>query len=336
MLPAASGGSALPRAPRREAAMTSRAAALLRSVRQRRELLQRLSHANTPTPPAPSPASLRAVPPPHASTRGIVIPGPGSWVSGAQVHVSTAPAAAVRALQGTRGAIVGVVGDSTMLIRGGSRWAGEKAAEALRAAARRVGGDRAAVAAGPRLMHAAGMGLTAAITREEREEDRGLSQGLLRMLSSTKGPQRIGIGLLSEDLRRISGQVLVHSTLAVCAYVAWSVPAAWPWLAVFSLIAYATRPDRSSFRQFLRDRAPDVARRKTELFDRLRARLAPYMMGLCDPPVVHDYNFFTLISVRDYADYVYVYFGFLGRWLLLGWYNAEQEYNFDAIKSRSS
>jgi hypothetical protein len=250
------------------------------------------------------------------------------------VHVSAAPAAAVRALRGTRGAVVALVGDSAMLLPGGGRWTSERAAAALRAAARRVaGGDATLVAAGPRLMHAAGMGLTAAITREEREEDRGVSQGILRMLSSTKGPQRIGIGWLSEDVRRLGAAAVFHSAMVAGAYVAWMIPAAWPWVAMCAVVAYATRPNLASFRQFLRERAPDVARRKTELVDRIRARLAPYLMGLCDPPTVHDYGLFTIVSARDYADYVYVYFGFLSRWVLLGWYNADHEFDFDKLKA---
>lgn len=234
------------------------------------------------------------------------------------MHVASAPARALRALAGTRGRVVSIVGDSPMLLRSG----GERAGAALRAAAGRLG-------VGPRGVHCAGMGLTAAITREERDEDRGLPQVVLRMLSSTKGPQSIGIGWLREDVRRVTGAVLFHSAVVGVAYVAWMVPAAWPWVGVCSMIAYATRPDLAGFRRFIRERAPDVARRKTDFIDRVRARLAPVMMGLCEKPVVQDYGLFSVVSVHDYADYVYVYFGVLGRWVLLGWYHSGDDFNFD-------
>lgn len=312
--------------------MSARAASLLRALRTRRETLQRIAHTGASTPPAPPAASLHARPRPHGATRGMVLRDRAwGWVPA----VASAPAARVGMLRGTYGGVVSLVGDSPMLLRGVSgevRAAVRRAARAARAARRGVGGGVVVVEAGPRLLHCAGMGLTAAITREERDGERGLVSGkILRLLASTKGPQRIGIGWLSGDLRKLGSAVVFHGVTVCCAYLAWMVPGVWPWVAVLAVVAYGTRPDLASFRQFLKERAPEVARRKTEFVDRLRARLAPYMMGLLDAPVVSDYGMFTVISVTDYADYVYVYFGFLSRWVLLGWYNAHDDYDFDKV-----
>lgn len=70
------------------------------------------------------------------------------------------------------------------------------------------------------------------------------------------------------------------------------------------------------------------------LLDKLRAQVAPYMMGL-RPPTLDDYALFSVVTVVDHADYVYVYLGFLSRWGLLGWYNIADDYNFDKILARN-
>lgn len=68
------------------------------------------------------------------------------------------------------------------------------------------------------------------------------------------------------------------------------------------------------------------------LFDKLRAKMAPYVMGL-RPPTLDDYGLFSVVTVVDHADYVYLYAGFLSRWVLLGWYNIADDYNFDKIRA---
>lgn len=69
------------------------------------------------------------------------------------------------------------------------------------------------------------------------------------------------------------------------------------------------------------------------LLDKVRASVAPYVMRL-NPPVLDDYGVCSVVTVVDGADYVYVYVGFLGRWMLLGWYNRGDDYNFDKIRGR--
>ncbi|CDF77501.1 unnamed protein product [Chondrus crispus] len=51
--------------------------------------------------------------------------------------------------------------------------------------------------------------------------------------------------------------------------------------------------------------------------------------------MLDDYALFSVVTVVDHADYVYVYAGVLGRWCLLGWYNIADDYNFDKIRAIS-
>jgi hypothetical protein len=314
--------------------MRSCAAGAIRFLRLRRARALELIHRDPAPPPAPSRAPRSATVGP-ARARGFVLKGPGpAWDPAAHLSTSSVPAAAVRALRGLGGTpagttLFGTLGDTTVLLR-------DRAAERMSTAFRRAAARQNAVRDGPRVLHAAGMGLTAAITREDREGS-PTPQSLLRLLSSTKGPQQIGIGWLSQDVRALTAAALYHSALAVSAYIAWMVPAALPWIAVCAALAYATRPNLASFRAFLRERAPDVARRRAELIDRIRARTAPYLMAFGAPPVVSDYGLFTVVTVRDYADYIYVYCGCLNRWCLLGWYRDEKvNYDVDRVSGISS
>eukprot|EP00177_Eucheuma_denticulatum_P008740 GFKZ01015878.1.p1 GENE.GFKZ01015878.1~~GFKZ01015878.1.p1 ORF type:complete len:321 (+),score=29.48 GFKZ01015878.1:26-964(+) len=178
---------------------------------------------------------------------------------------------------------------------------------------------------------AAGMGLAALVAQEERELSAPTS--LLRLLSSTKGPQRAGIGWLSPEARAIVGGLLLSVMVNALGFVVMLFPHAVPWVLVSVAVCFAARPELESFRAWTRRCAPMVARRKTMLLDKVRASVAPYVMGL-NPPVLDDYGVCSVVTVVDGADYVYVYVGFLGRWMLLGWYNRGDDYNFDKIRGR--
>lgn len=235
--------------------------------------------------------------------------------------------------------VLGVVGDTPLMVS--QSGAAHESAERVRTVLRRVStmagrqrgknaGGQLVIRNGPRLLNAAGMGLTAAITREDREGS-PMPSILLRLIASSEGPQKIGVGLLPSDVRDVTASLLCNGAVVACAYAAWVMPTILPWMILCAMLAYATRPDLESFRTFMKERAPELARGKAEIVDRIRVYAAPYLMGLCNPPHVSDYGLFTVITVRDYADYVYVYFGFLSRWLLLGWYNAEDDFNFDVM-----
>ncbi|PXF40967.1 hypothetical protein BWQ96_09322 [Gracilariopsis chorda] len=99
-------------------------------------------------------------------------------------------------------------------------------------------------------------------------------------------------------------------------------------------ICFATRPDLHNFLACVTERAPQLAKRKTLLLDRIRVRLAPYIMKVRQP-VLYDCGLFSVLTVVDHADYVYVYAGALSRWCLLGWYNVADDYNFDRYLSTS-
>lgn len=324
--------------------MRARALSLLRSFRAARERAFQLTPADATgkgvisSPPLPPPASLpsgaswaNAL---RARMRGLVLSGPGGWHPASHLATSWTSASGVRALGGPLAqrfsavaqrapTIFECIGESTIILRDG-------AAELITSAIRRAGARQAIIRNGPRMLHAAGMGLTAAITREDRDATT-IPSSVLRLLSSTKGPQQIGIGWLSHDVRALSAIALYHSAIVFSAYLVWMAPAYLPWIAIFAVVAYATRPNLGSFRAYIRERAPEVARKKTEIIDRVRARLAPYMLEVGSAPEVNDYGFFSIVSVRDYADYVYVYLGVFSRWILLGWYRAE--FDFDRIKA---
>lgn len=173
----------------------------------------------------------------------------------------------------------------------------------------------------------AGMGLAAVVAREHRDPG---PESLLRMLSSTSGPQRIGVGWLPAAIRDLLARLCAWFSSAFSVWVMAWYPHVLPCIFVTSAVCFATRPDLASFVAWTKSCAPRVAARKTMFIDKLRAQVAPYVMGL-RPPVLDDYGLFSIVTVMDHADYVYVYAGFLSRWCLLGWYNISDDYNFDKI-----
>lgn len=179
-----------------------------------------------------------------------------------------------------------------------------------------------------RLLNAsAGMGLAAVVAREQRDAG---PESLLRILSSTEGPHRIGVGTLPPALRNYLAWLFGYLTAMCTSILIFMHPQAIPWLIVTAAVCFATRPDLDSFSAWTRRCAPLVAAQKTMLLDKLRATVAPYFMSL-RPPVLSDYGLFSIVTLIDHADYVYVYAGFLSRWCLLGWYNMADDYNFDKI-----
>lgn len=175
------------------------------------------------------------------------------------------------------------------------------------------------------------MGLAALVAQEQRQVSAPVS--LLRLLSSTKGPQRLGIGWLPAPARMVAGGLMVGLVVGLLGYVVVVFPHAVPWLLLSATVCFAARPDLDSFRAWTKRCAPMVAKKKTMLLDKVRAQMAPYMMRF-NPPVLDDYGLFSVVTVIDAADYVYVYAGFLSRWVLLGWYNIADDYNFDKIRAK--
>lgn len=295
----------------------SRTLRAVRAWKNRRQELLSLFHE--------APVSRAA----HAAQRGAglvrgVVEGGGMWRMSVGVGEGVLMWRGVGTGVGVGGGGMACVGDGLVLFRGAIKGVVRERMSAWR----RAGGRHLRVANGPRILNATGMGLAAAITREERESP-GL-ESVLRMLSSTEGPQRMGIGVLPRALRILAAIALAQAAAGSLFLLISAYPAALPWIVAAVVVAFATRPDANSFRAWVKDRAPEVAQTKQVLVDRLRARAAPYVMGL-RPPAVRYYGLFTVVTVCDHADYVYVYLGCLSRWCLLGWYNAREDWNFDRI-----
>eukprot|EP00168_Porphyra_purpurea_P003466 TRINITY_DN14086_c0_g1_i1.p4 TRINITY_DN14086_c0_g1~~TRINITY_DN14086_c0_g1_i1.p4 ORF type:complete len:127 (+),score=32.02 TRINITY_DN14086_c0_g1_i1:272-652(+) len=98
----------------------------------------------------------------------------------------------------------------------------------------------------------------------------------------------------------------------------WSASAA-PAVALGLLLAWATRPGGADLLGHLRAAAPAVARRKAGVVDRVRVRVAPYLMRSAGLRVV-DWGLFSLAYVGDWVDYQYLYVGCLNHWVLVGWW----------------
>lgn len=195
------------------------------------------------------------------------------------------------------------------------------------AAAVRRGSNTVRLPSGPRVLNASGMGLAAAITMEDREDP-----GILGALMNAEGPVRMGIGWLPRILRILLGALVVHVVAIGAVYAAWLYAGVMPWVLIGALVMYGTRPDLRSFKEWVKSKAPEVAARKTEWVDKVRARIGPFLLGFSDPDV-RDFSLFTVITLRDVHDFMYLYFGILGRWYLLGWWDAESDYDFDKIRA---
>ena len=198
------------------------------------------------------------------------------------------------------------------------------------AAAIKRGSESVRLPSGPRMLNASGMGLAAAITHDDREDP-----GLLGALMNAEGPVRMGIGWLPKMLRILFGVIVVNAIVAAAFYAAWIWAGVMPWVCIGALVMYGTRPDLRSFKDWVKVKAPEVAARKQDWIDKIRARLGPYLLGFSDPDV-RDCRFFTIITLRDVHDFLYLYLGVLGRWYLLGWWDAESDYDFDKIDAMYS
>lgn len=180
-----------------------------------------------------------------------------------------------------------------------------------------------------RLNAATGMALAATLATERHGFQ--LPPSLLRLLASTDGPQRIGIGWIPASWHTILA-ALCAILLLTSLVTALSVqPQLAPWLVTLCAILFATRPDLVSFFRWTRQAAPYVAGQKTLWVDKVRATVAPYMLQLVKRPTLKDYGLFSIVVAVDTADYVYVYAGIMSRWCLLGWYNRNDDYDFDAL-----
>lgn len=222
--------------------------------------------------------------------------------------------------------LTSVGGDTLLLVRARVAYKQlSRLAQGLRPPRRRAGSFLS------RMNASAGMALAAALAAERRPPV--VPPNLLRMLASTSGPQRFGVGLFPPLLRSLLATALFLVGIALGIFTLVQYPTILPWLFSAFGVCFATRPDLASFFIWVKQSAPLVAARKTLLVDKLRATIAPYVMGFGSQPVLTDYGVFSVVTLMDSADYVYVYAGAMSRWCLLGWYNANDDYNFDRIRA---
>lgn len=330
----------------------SRLRSLRRLVHRSLDLRESLrAHAPTPPlPPAvfPSAAALR-VPTTTPSVSCTLVPDALSFVRHRADLLVEESLHRWRAFS-SRSPTMAVLGDAVLLFRSTSLdpttasrvvrhlqrkalppRASRSAAAAGRGAARSGGRVVTRLASPVAAVHAAtGMGLVALAAHEQRVSSGPVS--LLRILSSTDGPQQLGIGWIPKPIRILLANFALCATLGAAVWLVVLNPVAVPWLVTAAAVLFAARPDLDSFRRWTRQTAPKVAQRKALLVDKIRTTVAPYMMAL-RPPVLDDYALFSVVTVVDHADYVYVYAGVLGRWCLLGWYNIADDYNFDKIRA---
>lgn len=155
----------------------------------------------------------------------------------------------------------------------------------------------------------------------------------LRLLASTEGPHRIGIGWIPSSWHTLLAALCAILLLSSLMITLTAQPQLAPWTITLCAVLFSSRPDLASFFQWTKESAPYIAQQKTLYVDKVRATLAPYMLQLVRRPTLKDYGLFSIVVAVDTADYVYVYAGVLSRWCLLGWYNLHDDYNFDKLKS---
>lgn len=180
-----------------------------------------------------------------------------------------------------------------------------------------------------RLNATTGMAIAATLGTEPHSFQ--LPQSIVRLLASTEGPHRIGIGWIPRSWHTILAAICAILLLTSLVATLSAQPQLAPWFVTICAIMFATRPDLMSFFRWTRYAAPYVASQKTLWVDKVRATLAPYMLQLVKRPTLTDYGLFSIVVAVDTADYVYVYAGVMSRWCLLGWYNRGEVYDFDAL-----
>lgn len=180
-----------------------------------------------------------------------------------------------------------------------------------------------------RLMWSAGL-LSVAIAGTDGQNGY-YSTSVFRDLRANNGPRKIGIGWIPPSLHSVLAAILFLLSLCGSAIIILSYPQSLPWFVGGGILAFSTRPDLDSFLAWTRREAPRVAARKALLIDKLRAISTPFVITWIKRPDLTDYGLFSLVTLSDHADYIYIYAGVFSRWFLLGWYNLLDDYNFDYI-----
>lgn len=163
---------------------------------------------------------------------------------------------------------------------------------------------------------ASALGVAAAVTHE----DRGAGLAILSAISDTSGPHTYGMGVLPPKGRVAVGAGLAAAAVAALGWLVWAATAtAAPAVALGLLLAWATRPGAAELVGQMHAAAPAVARRKEGVVERVRVRVAPYLVRL-QAMRVSDWGLFSVATVGDWVDYQYLYLGALNRWWLVGWW----------------
>ncbi|KAK4532038.1 hypothetical protein CCYA_CCYA10G2895 [Cyanidiococcus yangmingshanensis] len=142
-----------------------------------------------------------------------------------------------------------------------------------------------------------------------------------RSVASRRGPHHIGLGWLATVASmgaKALAVILAQTLLAGALMYVWTHPQALMMTGIVLVIAFASNPTETSFLEWSRRKAPYVAAQK-QGFDALRTRLAPYLLRFQDWDYF-DFGVFSIVRLRDFADYVYLYVGVFNRWYLTGWY----------------
>ncbi|GJQ12441.1 hypothetical protein GpartN1_g4311.t1 [Galdieria partita] len=140
-------------------------------------------------------------------------------------------------------------------------------------------------------------------------------------------PHETGIGLIPGRVLKMVGWSLAQLVGIGLIWLMVHHPSSTGIVALIGLLLFATNPSEASFLQWIKTQAPILARHKEAKIDKLRVRIAPYLFNLQDW-TVWNVGICTVIHVRDFADYVYIYVGLLGRWVLLGWWK-DPEFVFE-------
>ncbi|KAK4525762.1 hypothetical protein GAYE_SCF16G3671 [Galdieria yellowstonensis] len=140
-------------------------------------------------------------------------------------------------------------------------------------------------------------------------------------------PHETGIGLIPGRILKWVGWSLAQLVGIGLIWLMVHHPSSTGVVALIGLLLFATNPGEASFLQWIKTQAPILARHKEAKIDKLRVRIAPYLFNLQDWKL-WNCGICTIIHVRDFADYVYIYLGILGRWILLGWWK-DPEFVFE-------
>eukprot|EP00871_Galdieria_phlegrea_P004891 jgi/Galph1/5402/GphlegSOOS_G4065.1 len=132
-------------------------------------------------------------------------------------------------------------------------------------------------------------------------------------------PHETGIGLIPGRLLKVMTWSLLQLIGIGLVWLMVHHPSSTGAIALIGLLLFGTNPGEANFLQWIKTQAPLLAKHKEAKIDKLRVRIAPYLFNLQDW-TLWNLGVCTIIHVRDFADYVYIYIGILGRWVLLGWW----------------